>query len=83
MPGGCLIGSMGAANWEQPIPRVLSVVGRYCWTDYNRLDKSATVIPGAYVEVYAMQTLMMSYCTGTYISVFGHCLVPSWLASDS
>ena len=38
----------------------------YCWTDYSRLDRSATLIAGAYVEVCAMQTLMTSYCTGIF-----------------
>ena len=55
------MGSMGAANWEQPIPRVLSVVGMYCWTGYSRLDMSTTLVASAYVEVCTMQTLMPSY----------------------
>ena len=67
---------MGAANREQPIPRVLSVVGMNCWTDYNRLDRSTAVIAGAYVEVCEMQTLMTSYCTGIF-QYLVHCLVPS------
>ena len=45
-----LIASMGAANHEQPIPRVLSVVGVYCWTDYNRLDRSTTLVAGAFSD---------------------------------
>ena len=40
-----LIGSTGAAKQEHPTPRALSVVGMYCWSDY---DRSTTLMAGAY-----------------------------------